>query len=519
MPIDPKKQRRGVWIWKLGKIRPDYLDALTKTKCNCVYLKVFDDLGSAGGSFLSSQCTPALIDSFKGRNIQVVGWGYHFDQRTVIDPIKQAATVKSAMDCGLAGYILDLEKEVEDDFSTHSLVRELCREIKTILPAETFLGYTSFGHPGKHPGVPWKILDLECDGAFPQIYYEKFTFGASDDAEVQACLKAHADLGLKLPILPLWGSEEDAPGSGASVESLQHYLNAFPGSSIFRVPNVGQKGQAWNLNYSGSGDVVFNGKPDPKDFILPRFALTLQRGSSGRRVRTLQDALRVRGFNPGAVDGKFGPNTTTAVKRFQLNVGLAPDGIAGPLTWVSLGGEFNAKITVSQVPPMPTETAERIAAIAEAEAAQNLEWTSGASKAEKYLKPLRKRMQELGHIGPGAVWYNWCAAFVTYCTRAAGLIVPDQPSGFWATMALVEAWKYWAKQNGTWHNPKTMNPNRGDIVCFEWNDGDAQLDHIGIVRSYSGGSTLETSEGNRGNRTVNGTRNLSAVAGIIRLSL
>lgn len=58
---------------------------------------------------------------------------------------------------------------------------------------------------------------------------------------------------------------------------------------------------------------------------------TLRRGSSGPQVLELQRALSERGF-PVGVDGRFGPNTEAAVRRFQAAQGLSVDGVAGPLT-------------------------------------------------------------------------------------------------------------------------------------------------------------------------------------------
>lgn len=49
----------------------------------------------------------------------------------------------------------------------------------------------------------------------------------------------------------------------------------------------------------------------------------------GNDVRELQIALRGLGFNPGKVDGIFGPKTDRAVKEFQRSVDLLVDGVVG----------------------------------------------------------------------------------------------------------------------------------------------------------------------------------------------
>jgi peptidoglycan hydrolase-like protein with peptidoglycan-binding domain len=62
----------------------------------------------------------------------------------------------------------------------------------------------------------------------------------------------------------------------------------------------------------------------------------LGRPHGSERVRTLQRRLRVVGVDPGPVDGRFGPLTDAAVRRFQQARGLAVDGVAGPATRVAL---------------------------------------------------------------------------------------------------------------------------------------------------------------------------------------
>lgn len=63
---------------------------------------------------------------------------------------------------------------------------------------------------------------------------------------------------------------------------------------------------------------------------------TLSVGSRGPNVKLLQSLLARIGYDPGAVDGVFGQQTREAVREFQLDNGLEPDGVVGPLAWSRL---------------------------------------------------------------------------------------------------------------------------------------------------------------------------------------
>lgn len=54
-------------------------------------------------------------------------------------------------------------------------------------------------------------------------------------------------------------------------------------------------------------------------------------------VAALQVGLRARGVYAGTVDGVMGPATATAVRRFQLEAGLVPNGVPGRQTRLALG--------------------------------------------------------------------------------------------------------------------------------------------------------------------------------------
>lgn len=80
---------------------------------------------------------------------------------------------------------------------------------------------------------------------------------------------------------------------------------------------------------------------------------TLHGATSGEDVVEAQRALADAGFNPGDIDGVYGPRTAEAVRRFQSENGLAADGVVEAATWSALS------------PPRPGDvgTFQRMAAL------------------------------------------------------------------------------------------------------------------------------------------------------------
>ena len=62
----------------------------------------------------------------------------------------------------------------------------------------------------------------------------------------------------------------------------------------------------------------------------------LREGVRGAAAAACQAALRERGFDPGEIDGDFGPRTGQALRRFQTAEGLESDGICGGESWSAL---------------------------------------------------------------------------------------------------------------------------------------------------------------------------------------
>ena len=79
----------------------------------------------------------------------------------------------------------------------------------------------------------------------------------------------------------------------------------------------------------------------------------LKSGSTGQRVRLLQERLDELGFFEGSITNGFYSRTTTAVKAFQRHNGLKVDGVVGEDTWTALFGESAVPASATAVPPTP----------------------------------------------------------------------------------------------------------------------------------------------------------------------
>ena len=54
-------------------------------------------------------------------------------------------------------------------------------------------------------------------------------------------------------------------------------------------------------------------------------------------VRSVQAALDAQGYSPGSIDGQMGPNTRSALIKFQQDKGLTPSGTLDNATMAALG--------------------------------------------------------------------------------------------------------------------------------------------------------------------------------------
>ncbi|RSM86336.1 CHAP domain-containing protein [Kibdelosporangium aridum] len=124
--------------------------------------------------------------------------------------------------------------------------------------------------------------------------------------------------------------------------------------------------------------------------------------------------------------------------------------------------------------------------------------------------------------GPQDPTVDWCARFVSWVYAQAGFPLPDMQQDMWdkhdTGFQYVPAGEKWAQKHGMWHDG-TAGIQRGDIVTFDWPNGNNESDHTGIVTDVKPDGSIETIEGNSGNKVAIGNyeRDDPTINGYIRV--
>jgi hypothetical protein len=197
----------------------------------------------------------------------------------------------------------------------------------------------------------------------------------------------------------------------------------------------------------------------------------------GADVLAVQKRLHELGFEPGALDGVYGPATERAVRAFQAAAPIRADGVVGPATRKALDEARPA-------PPQGRAVGRR--ALAEAR-----RWIGTHEDP-----PGSNRT-------PFGVWFGldgvpWCNIFVSYCfiTGAKYVICAGYKGvGVYAKgCTYVPTTEAWLQVSQMWKG--RTEPLPGDIAIYNWHGG--APDHIGIVEEYLGGGRFNAIEGNTG---------------------
>jgi uncharacterized protein (TIGR02594 family) len=212
----------------------------------------------------------------------------------------------------------------------------------------------------------------------------------------------------------------------------------------------------------------------------------LREGSSGSAVAEMQQQLKQRGFNPGSVDGVFGPRTEMAVKAFQRSQGITVDGVFGP----------QSQNAMSQTPMssrrMPSSNASQEST--GARAVGNAPSNSGSPKwldiargelGVSEIKGARDNQRIVEYHSTTGGFGNdevpWCSSFVNWTMKEAGIKGTNN--------AMARSWLNWGK---------ATEPRVGAVAVFSRGNNPSQ-GHVGIYLGTEG-NNIKVLGGNQGDK-------------------
>lgn len=155
----------------------------------------------------------------------------------------------------------------------------------------------------------------------------------------------------------------------------------------------GVAGEA-TLKLIDSGNAKKAATPSPKPTATPKpTSSALRVGSSGAKVKSMQQRLKALGYYTGSVDGEFGEGTRKALVAFQKANGLTADGVAGTATLKKLHSS-SAKSAVSVSSNATSRPAMRTYVASTLSSYRYLQQGSRGSDVKK----LQQRLKDLGYF-------------------------------------------------------------------------------------------------------------------------
>ena len=180
--------------------------------------------------------------------------------------------------------------------------------------------------------------------SYPGVLLRIGTFGGEDTRTIQRQLNRIRRNYPSIPAIPDANGFYDA-ATRAAVTQFQRIFNLAPDGIVgkatwYKIKQIYNAVKKVSELYS-EGITISE--------VERIFSEALKRGNRGNDVRTIQYFLNFLAFFNDRlvdlnVDGIFGPATENAVKTFQREYGLTPDGIVGRATWYAILDAYYATL-------------------------------------------------------------------------------------------------------------------------------------------------------------------------------
>ncbi|MBQ7825689.1 MAG: peptidoglycan-binding protein [Clostridia bacterium] len=160
--------------------------------------------------------------------------------------------------------------------------------------------------------------------------------------------------------------------------------------------------------YEGRSAINKANNTELKNSITATNPRTLYYGQTGTRVKNLQRALYKAGVYKGSIDGVFGDLTLAAVKKYQYQVGLKADGLAGTKTLNSLYKKTGEKVGNAMLLDVGSVGAEvgHIKRFLTAEGYHDVPYGDGDNYSQALADVVKQWQKDQGFSETGAISEN-----------------------------------------------------------------------------------------------------------------
>lgn len=183
------------------------------------------------------------------------------------------------------------------------------------------------------------------------------------------------------------------------------------------------------------------------------------------KIADIQEALKLRGFDPGPIDGAWGRKSIAALKSFQGVRGLTVDGVPGPLTLAALRASAPGQV----LKPAPVG---RPVWYQEAERLKGLRETPGTGNNATIMGWAKRLGGSVARVFT-ADSVAWCGLFVA---NAIATTLPDEPLP--ENPLGARNWGRWGRELST--------PALGAVVVFWRGSRSSGLGHVGFYAGEDG---------------------------------
>nr|WP_125703661.1 S41 family peptidase [Lacticaseibacillus daqingensis] len=244
-------------------------------------------------------------------------------------------TVQSLRQDGAKSFVLDLRGNPGGMLEAALEIGSMClKDGQAIVKVENRAGQTEVYKAGKSYDKGFKVtepLAILIDG---------------DSASASEILAGALNQGRKAPLV---GTQSYGKGTVQTVADLSATAEIKLTVAKWLTPNgtwINKKG----LTPTDKVDYPAYAK------ISMITAASLKQGAESADVKAVQQMLATLGFDPGAINGYYGPTTAAAVSAFQTKVGLPATGTADNATLSALVAQLAAKFQADD--PMMVKAVE-----------------------------------------------------------------------------------------------------------------------------------------------------------------